>query len=62
LLGWSKAELYRVPKLWSQINITGAGLLIGESKVLAVTLDNIVIETSSGATQRFRRIGREHVA
>jgi hypothetical protein len=62
LLGWTKDELYRVPALWSQIHLTGAGLLIGDRKVIAVTADNIVIETRAGSQLRFRRIGREHIA
>jgi hypothetical protein len=62
LLGWTKEELYRVPQLWSQIWLTGAALMIGDRKVIAVTADNIVIETSAGSTLKFRRIGREHVA
>jgi hypothetical protein len=62
LLGWTKEELYRVPALWSQIWLTGAALMIGDKKVIAVTEDNIVIETPAGSTLRFRRIGREHVA
>jgi hypothetical protein len=62
LMGWTKEELYRVPALWSQISLTGAALLIGEAKVIAVTEDNIVIETQAGSRLKFRRIGREHVA
>jgi hypothetical protein len=62
LLGWTKEELYRVPALWSQIWLTGAALLIGDRKVIAVTADNIVIETRAGSTLKFRRIGREHLA
>jgi hypothetical protein len=62
LLGWGKDELYRVPGLWSQIHMTGAGLLIGDRRIVAVTADNIVIETPTGSQLRFRRIGREHLA
>jgi hypothetical protein len=62
LMGWGVAELYAVPALWSQIHLTGAALLIGDRKVVAVTADSIVIETRPGSTLKFRRIGREHVA
>jgi hypothetical protein len=62
LLGWSKEELYRVPELWSQVHLTGAALLNGTRRVLAVTGDNIVVEATSGAQLKFRRIGREHLA
>jgi hypothetical protein len=62
LLGWSKDELYRVPTLWSQIWLTGAALLIGDRRVIAVTVDNIVVRASTGSTLKFRRLGREHLA
>jgi hypothetical protein len=62
LMGWTKEELYRVPALWPQVHLTGAALLIGEAKVMAVTEASIAIETSAGSTLKFRRIGREHVA
>jgi hypothetical protein len=62
LMGWSRGELYRVPALWSQIHLTGAALLIGDRKVVAVTEDNIVITTPTGSRLKFRRIGREHLA
>jgi hypothetical protein len=62
LIGWSPEELYRVPPLWRRVNLTGAALLIGESRVIAVTEASIVIETLSGSQLKFRRIGREHVA
>jgi hypothetical protein len=62
LFGWSKEELYRVPHLWSQIHLTGAALLIGDRRVMAVTDDNIVVTTRSSSTLKFRRIGREHLA
>jgi hypothetical protein len=62
LMGWTKDELYRVPRFWSRIDLTGAALLIGQSRVIAVTEASIVIETLSGSRLKFRRIGREHVA
>jgi hypothetical protein len=62
LLGWTKEELYRVPFLWARVDLCGAGLLIGDRKVLAVTADHIVTETRAGSQLRFRRIGREHLA
>jgi hypothetical protein len=62
LLDWTKDELYRVPRFWSRVDLTGAALLIGQSRVIAVTEASIVIETQSGSRLKFRRIGREHVA
>jgi hypothetical protein len=62
LLGWTKDELYRVPPLWARVDLTGAGLMIGDRKVLAVTADHIVTTTQTGSTLRYRKIGREHIA
>ena len=62
LIGWTSEELYRVPPLWSRIDLTGAALLVGYRRVTAVTADNIVIESRSASQLRFRRIGREHLA
>ena len=62
LLGWTAVELYHLPPLWSRIDLTGAALLIGDRRVIAVTEDSIVIETPSGASLKFRRLGREHLA
>jgi hypothetical protein len=62
LLGWTAVELYRLPPLWSRIDLTGAALLIGDRRVIAVTEDSIVIETPSGASLKFPRLGREHLA
>jgi hypothetical protein len=62
LLGWTKEELYRVPRRWSQIHICGAALLIGDAKVIAVTEDSIAMETCPGSVLRFYRIGRRRVA
>ena len=62
LLGWTPEDLYRVPPLWSRIDLTGAALLVGFRRVTAVTADNIVIESRSGSRLKFRRIGREHLA
>jgi hypothetical protein len=59
LMGWTKDELYRVPRFWSRVDLTGAALLIGQSRVIAVTEASIVIETQSGLQLKFRRIGRE---
>jgi hypothetical protein len=58
LLGWTKEELYRVPPVWSRVDLTGAALMIGDRQVIAVTVANIVIETRSGPRLKFRRIGR----
>ena len=54
-LGWTRDELFRVPELWSQIHLTGAALLIGDSEVIEVTPTEIRIRTPSGATQSFYR-------
>ena len=61
-LGWTDVELYRLPPIWSRIDLTGAALLIGDRPVIAVTEDSIVIETPSGAPLKFRRLSREHLA
>ena len=62
LLGWTTDELYRVPPLWSRVDLTGAALLVGERRIVALTEASIVIETLSGSRLKFRRIGREHLA
>ena len=62
LLGWSPEELYRVPPAWRRIDLSGAALLVGEARVIAVTEASIAIETLSGSQLKFRRIGREHLA
>ena len=62
LLGWTVDELYRVPPLWSRVDLTGAALLIADRRVVAVTESSISIETLSGSRLKFRRIGRGHLA
>jgi hypothetical protein len=78
LMGWTKEELYRVPPLWARIDLCGAALLIGNRRVIAITSDNIIIETvrairiktANGGVRteqvrtqtKFRRLGREHIA
>ena len=62
LLGWTADELYRLPPLWSRVDLTGAALLVGERRIVALTEASIVIETLSGSRLKFRRIGREHLA
>jgi hypothetical protein len=62
LLGWTAVELFRLPPLWSRVDLAGAALLIGDRRVVAVTEASIVIETASGARLKFRRLGREHLA
>jgi hypothetical protein len=62
LLGWTAVELYRAPPLWSRIDLTGAALLIGDRRVIAVTKDSIVIEAPTGAPLKFCRLGREHLS
>jgi hypothetical protein len=62
LLGWTADELYRVPPLWSRVDVTGAALLVGERRIVALTDASLAIETPSGSRLKFRRIGREHLA
>jgi hypothetical protein len=54
-LGWPKDELYNVPKLWSQIHLCGAALLISDREVAAVTAEKIQIKTDSGSILTFYR-------
>jgi hypothetical protein len=62
LLGWTSEELYRLPRLWSRIDLTGAAWLVGFRRVTAMTAESIVIESRSGSRLKFRRIGRGHLA
>jgi hypothetical protein len=62
LLGWTAIELFRVPMVWSRVDLTGAALLIGDRRVIVVTAASIAIATPSGAQLKSRRLGREHVA
>jgi hypothetical protein len=54
-LGWTRDELYAVPKLWSQIHLTGVALLIAGNEVIAVTATEIRIKTASGSSLAFYR-------
>jgi hypothetical protein len=54
-LGWTRDELFAVPKLWSRIHLTGVALLIADNEVTAVTPTEIRIKTASGANQGFYR-------
>ena len=47
--GWPKDELFRVPELWSQIHLCGAGLLIGDHTVTEVTASRIGIQDRLGS-------------
>ncbi len=62
LIGWTAEELYRVPPVWSRVDLTGAALMIGDRRVVAITEASIAIERLSGSRLKFRRIGREHLA
>ena len=62
LLGWTAEELYRVPPVWARVDLTGAALMTGDRRLIAVTGTSIAIETPSGSRLKFRRIGREHLA
>ena len=53
--GWPPRELYAVPKLWSQISLTGNALLIGTAEVVEITPARIGIKTAQGALQGFYR-------
>ena len=53
--GWTRDELYAVPKLWSQIHLCGVALLIADDEVVEVAPTEIRIRTASGAVQTFRR-------
>jgi hypothetical protein len=57
LAGWSLGELFNVPERWSQIHLTGAGLLIGKWQVLAVDSNEIVVSPpwSPSSQLKFRR-------
>ena len=54
-LGWTHDELFRIPELWSQIHLTGVGLLIRDREVVEITSTEIRIKTASGATLGFYR-------
>jgi hypothetical protein len=54
-LGWPHNELFRVPPVWSRVDLCGCALLIGDREVVEVTPAQIGIKTASGATQRFFR-------
>jgi hypothetical protein len=54
-LGWPKDELYAAPPLWARVDLCGAGLLIGDREVVAVTADRIQIKSASGAILSFYR-------
>jgi hypothetical protein len=54
-LGWSRAELYAAPPLWSRADLTGVALMIGDNEVTGVTPTEIQIRTASGVTQAFYR-------
>jgi hypothetical protein len=59
--GWRHDELYAVPPLWAAIDRCGVALLIGSDRVVEVSAEAIVIETPSGARQRFYRKPRPEV-
>jgi hypothetical protein len=54
-LGWPRDELYRVPELWSQINLCGVALLIDDREVIGITPNEIRIRAASGSTLAFYR-------
>lgn len=46
-----------MPPVWRRVDLTGAGLLVGDGRVVAVTDNSIGIETLTGSRLKFRRIG-----
>jgi hypothetical protein len=54
-LGWPHDELFRVPSLWSRVDLCGAALLIGDREVVNITSTEIRIKTASGSTLAFYR-------
>ena len=54
-LGWTKDELFRVPPVWSRVDLCGAALLIGDCEVVSVMSTEIRVNASSGATLAFYR-------
>ena len=54
-LGWSSDELFSVPSHWPNVSQTGAGLLIGDCKIISITPAEIRIKASGDATQAFYR-------
>jgi hypothetical protein len=54
-LGWTEAELFRLPELWARLDETGVAWLIGERRILSVTAETIAIEASVGAQLTFYR-------
>jgi hypothetical protein len=61
-LGWSHDELFAVPPLWANAAACGAGLLIGDREVVAVTAEAIRIKTASGATLSLYRCPQPDLA
>jgi hypothetical protein len=54
-LGWTEGELFRVPPVWTRVDLCGTALLIGDREVTGITSSAIQIKTASGATQSFYR-------
>jgi hypothetical protein len=53
--GWSHDELFRVPPLWTRVDLCGVALLIGDCEVVSITSTGIRVKASSGATLAFYR-------
>ena len=60
LSGWTNEELYALPPAWGRLDCTGAALLIGDRKTVAITEIAITTKGLHGAELKFRRKGREH--
>jgi hypothetical protein len=54
-LGWPPNELYGVPPVWARVELCGAGLLVGDRQVTAITTTEIRVKTSSGSSLAFYR-------
>jgi hypothetical protein len=54
-LGWSKDELYAIPRPWARSDLCGAALLISDKTVVEVTSAAIRIKGSSGSVTSFYR-------
>jgi hypothetical protein len=54
-VGWTKDELFAVPPLWSRVDLTGVGLMIGDGQVISISSSRIGIRTPNGSEQGFYR-------
>jgi hypothetical protein len=57
MLDWTPEELYRVPPLWSRIDLTGAALLVGFRRVPTTSLSSRDRGRGSNFADRPRAFG-----